>query len=73
MATTESKHDNDVPGDASGSAPETVPDPADTGEGGKLKMIMQLLRKCFGVKDIAAMCVINPLSPTRKKMSDLYI
>jgi len=32
-----------------------VPDSGDTGEGGKLKMIVQLVKKCLGVKDIAAM------------------
>jgi hypothetical protein len=44
--------DKDAPG-----PPISVPDSGDTGEGGKLKMIIQLVRKCFGVKDIAAMLV----------------
>lgn len=34
-----------------------VPDSGDTGEGGKLKMIVQLVKKCLGVKDIASMFV----------------
>ena len=42
--------DEDAPG-----LPIAVPDSGDTGEGGKLKMIIQLVKKCFGVKDIAAM------------------
>lgn len=37
------------------SAPISVPDTGDTGEGGKLKMIVQLVKKCLGVKDIASM------------------
>lgn len=37
--------------------PDSVPDSGDTGESGKLKMIVQLVRKCMGIKDIASMCV----------------
>ncbi|KAG6843774.1 hypothetical protein H0H87_000569 [Tephrocybe sp. NHM501043] len=44
--------DDDAPG-----PPISVPDSGDTGEGGKLKMIVQLVRRCLGVKDIAA--IIN--------------
>ena len=29
--------------------------PDDTGEGGKLRMIIQLVKRSFGVKDLAAM------------------
>ena len=42
--------------------PISVPDTGDTGEGGKLKMIVQLVKKCFGVKDIASMCVLYNFS-----------
>lgn len=35
-----------------------VPDIGETSEGGKLKMIVQLLKRCLGVKDIAAMSVL---------------
>lgn len=35
------------------AAPVTLPE--DTGEGGKLKMVVQLVKKCMGVKDIASM------------------
>lgn len=35
--------------------PISVPDSEDTGETGKLKMIVQLVRKCMGIKDIASM------------------
>jgi len=38
--------------------PVSVPDTGDHGEGGKLKMIVQLVRRALGVKDIAAMCVV---------------
>lgn len=44
--------DEDAPG-----PPISVPDSGDTGEGGKLKMIVQLVKKCLGVKDIATMYV----------------
>ena len=39
------------------SPPISVPDSGDTGESGKLKMIVQLVRKCMGIKDIASMWV----------------
>ena len=46
--------DEDAPG-----PPISVPEESgDAGEGGKLKMIVQLVKKCLGVKDIAAMCVL---------------
>ena len=50
--------DEDAPGQ-----PISVPDSGDTGESGKLKMIVQLVKKCLGVKDIAAMCVHLPSPP----------
>ncbi|KIM42206.1 hypothetical protein M413DRAFT_409397 [Hebeloma cylindrosporum] len=53
-----SAHDDD---DAPGP-PISVPDSGDTGEGGKLKMIVQLVKKCLGVKDIAAMRLSLPAS-----------
>lgn len=40
----------------------SVPDTGDTGEGGKLKMIVQLVKKCLGVKDIASMRLSLPAS-----------
>lgn len=46
--------DDDAPG-----PPISVPDSNDTGEGGKLKMIVQLVKKCLGVKDIATMYVLS--------------
>ncbi len=45
--------DEDAPG-----PPISVPDSGETGEGGKLKMIVQLVKRCFGVKDIASMYVV---------------
>ena len=39
------------------STPMSLPESGDTGEGGKLKMIVQLVKKCLGVKDIASMFV----------------
>ncbi|OAX39679.1 hypothetical protein K503DRAFT_738955 [Rhizopogon vinicolor AM-OR11-026] len=47
--------------DASGP-PISLPDSGDTGEGGKLNMIVQLVKKCLGVKDIAAMRLSLPAS-----------
>ena len=41
------------------TAAVAVPDSGDAGESGKLKMIVQLVKKCLGVKDIASMCVRN--------------
>ena len=35
--------------------PISVPDSSDGGDGGKLKMIVSLVKKCLGVKDIASM------------------
>ncbi|KAF9457913.1 hypothetical protein BDZ94DRAFT_157704 [Collybia nuda] len=49
--------DDDAPG-----PPISVPDSGDTGEGGKIKMIVQLVKKCLGVKDIAAMRLSLPAS-----------
>ena len=39
----------------------TMPDSGDNGEGGRLKMIVQLVKKCLGVKDIASMCALHIL------------
>ena len=39
------------------TAAVAVPDSGENGESGKLKMIVQLVKKCLGVKDIASMCV----------------
>jgi oxysterol-binding protein-related protein 9/10/11 len=49
--------DPDAPG-----PPISVPDSGDTGEGGKLKMIISLLKRALGVKDIAAMRLSLPAS-----------
>ena len=54
------KHESPLDEDAPGQ-PISVPDSGDTGESGKLKMIVQLVKKCLGVKDIAAMYV--PMHP----------
>ncbi|KAG5652504.1 hypothetical protein H0H81_004817 [Sphagnurus paluster] len=56
MAASRSDATNAVDEDAPGP-PISVPDSGDTGEGGKIKMIVQLVKKCLGVKDIAA--IIN--------------
>ncbi|KAF9012890.1 hypothetical protein BDZ89DRAFT_1023836 [Hymenopellis radicata] len=40
----------------------SVPETGDTGEGGKLKMIVSLVKKCLGVKDIATMRLSLPAS-----------
>ena len=69
MASLDKNHainalEEDPPGQ-----PISVPDSGDTGESGKLKMIVQLVKKCLGVKDIAAMCVHAALS-TLSSMTD---
>lgn len=50
LAAADVEVDEDAPG-----PPISVPDSGEAGEGGKLKMIIQLVKKAFGVKDIAAM------------------
>ncbi|KAG1730899.1 hypothetical protein EDB19DRAFT_1366603, partial [Suillus lakei] len=40
----------------------SLPDSGDTGKGGKLSRIVQLIKKCLGVKDIAAMRLSLPAS-----------
>lgn len=44
-------------GDADPSKAAVAISESDTSEGGKLKMIVQLVKRCLGVKDIAAMYV----------------
>ena len=44
------------------AAATELPDSGETSEGGKLKMIVQLLKRCLGVKDLAAMYVHSPFS-----------
>ena len=52
MSTVQDEIDTSEP-------PVSVPDTGDTGESGKLKMIVSLVKKCFGVKDIASMYVLH--------------
>ena len=56
---THEEHDMVVDEDTP-EQPISIADSGDTGEGGKLKMIVQLVKKCLGVKDIAAMCAEPP-------------
>ncbi|KAJ7794643.1 hypothetical protein B0H14DRAFT_2922613 [Mycena olivaceomarginata] len=56
VADTPPVVDDDAPG-----PPISVPDSGE-GEGGKLKMIVQLVKKSLGVKDIAAMRISLPAS-----------
>lgn len=44
------------------AAATELPDSGETSEGGKLKMIVQLLKRCLGVKDLAAMRLSLPAS-----------
>lgn len=44
--------------DTAGSSAVAIAE-TDASEGGKLKMIVQLVKRCLGVKDIAAMCVLR--------------
>jgi hypothetical protein len=55
MASSEVTYDTAIDEDAPG-LPISVPDSGDTGEG-RLKMIIQLLKRSLGVKDLAAMFV----------------
>lgn len=56
------ENDHVVVEEDSSEPPVTVPDAGDTGEGGKLKMIVQLVKKCLGVKDIATMYVPSDIA-----------
>jgi hypothetical protein len=56
MSTIHEDITKDVDTEAPGP-PISVPDSGDAGEGGKLKMIVALVKKSLGVKDIAAMFV----------------
>ena len=47
VATYDTAIDDDAPG-----PPISVPDSGDTGEGGRLKMIIQLVKRSLGVKDL---------------------
>jgi len=71
------EQDADIDDDADAPDPPiSVPDSGDTGEGGKLKMIIQLVKKSLGVKDIAAMWVscLHSLGPaTHHKLSGDYL
>jgi hypothetical protein len=63
MASTLKEDDlPNLPIDDDAPPPICVPDSGDTGEGGKIKMIVQLVKKCLGVKDIAAMRLSLPAS-----------
>ncbi len=44
-----------IPDASIDDGPVAVAESNDNSEGGKLKMIIQLLKKCLGVKDIASM------------------
>lgn len=46
----------------------SVPDAGDSGEG-KLKMIVSLVKKCLGVKDIASMCVLSGSGSERCRLT----
>ncbi|KAF8804607.1 hypothetical protein BYT27DRAFT_7106663 [Phlegmacium glaucopus] len=61
MASSQAINDIVLDEDAPGP-PISVPDSGDTGEGGKLKMIVQLVKKSLGVKDLAAMRLSLPAS-----------
>jgi hypothetical protein len=52
MSSKPQEYDDDA------APPVAVADTSDTGEGGKIKMIVQLVKKCLGVKDIASMYVL---------------
>ena len=52
QAPEERLHEEEEDTDAQAAA---IAVPEDTGEGGKLKMIVSLVKRCFGVKDIASL------------------
>ncbi|KAK7047893.1 hypothetical protein VNI00_006221 [Paramarasmius palmivorus] len=60
--TEDAQSTHDALDEGAPGPPISVPDSGDTGEGGKLKMIVQLVKKCLGVKDIASMRLSLPAS-----------
>jgi hypothetical protein len=63
VLATQDDHPSIAPEDADAQAAALSIDvPEDTGEGGKLRMIIQLVKRSFGVKDLASMCAPNHLS-----------
>lgn len=58
MASSGVTYDTVIDDDDAPGPPISVPDSGDTGEGGKLKMIIQLVKRSLGVKDLAAMFVL---------------
>jgi len=50
----------------------SVPESGDTGEGGKLKMIVGLVKKCLGVKDIASMWAFTDLAGSSNTQSWMF-
>ncbi len=68
MSSISKKDPATPPLDDEEDAAVSVPDTGDAGEGGKLKMIVQLVKKCFGVKDIATMCVFKAFVDTYRRL-----
>ena len=67
---TQDDHPSIAPEDTEAHAAALSIDvPEDTGEGGKLRMIVQLVKRSFGVKDLAAMCAPKHLSDPTKVYS----
>jgi hypothetical protein len=74
VLATQDDHPTIAPEDTEAQAAALSIDvPEDTGEGGKLRMIVQLVKRSFGVKDLAAMCAPNHLSdPTNVHSFSLF-
>jgi hypothetical protein len=75
VLATQDDHPTTAPEDTEAQAAALSIDvPEDTGEGGKLRMIVQLVKRSFGVKDLAAMCAPNYLSdPTNVHSFSLFL
>ena len=74
VLATQDDHPSIAPEDTEAHAAALSIDvPEDTGEGGKLRMIVQLVKRSFGVKDLAAMCAPNHLfDPTNLHPFSLF-
>jgi oxysterol-binding protein-related protein 9/10/11 len=60
MASSDANYETVIDDDSEAPGPPiSVPDSGDTGEGGRLKMIIQLVKRSLGVKDLAAMFVFR--------------
>ncbi len=73
VLATQDSHPSTATEDPDAQAPLGIDVPEDTGEGGRLRMIVQLVKRSFGVKDLASMCAPSHFSdPTNVHSFSLF-